>query len=106
MRWLLIVACAWACAAVALADATLVVELRTKDGSRADGKVALSKPGDSVKRGCTTEAGRCEIKQVPGGLYKVEVTRGDKPASKPKNVMIPPEGEVKLIVAVESPPGS
>jgi hypothetical protein len=84
---------------LALADATVVVQLKRADGSAAEGTVVLSK-GDSRLR-CTTSQGRCEIKNVPGGSYTVEVEQGTEPAGKPKQVMIPPSGEVKLNVAAK-----
>jgi hypothetical protein len=80
----------------ALAEATVVVDLKAPDGAAADGTVELKK-GDAKYR-CVTQKGHCEIKGVPGGMYSVEVTQGDKPVAKPKSVMIPPSGEVKLIV--------
>lgn len=89
-----------ALAGTALAEATVVVDLKAADGSAADGTVELKK-GDAKFR-CTTQKGRCEIKGVPGGLYSVEVSQTDKPAPKAKTVMIPPSGEVKLIVNASS----
>ena len=83
----------------ARADATVVVMLKRDDGSTADGTVLLSR-GDTKLR-CTTAQGRCEIKNVPGGSYTVEVEQGSQPASKPRQVMIPPSGEVKLNVAAK-----
>jgi hypothetical protein len=83
----------------ALAEATVIVEVKRADGSSADGVVRLSK-GD-VKLECKTQNGRCQIAAVPGGTYSVEVVQADKPAGKPKRVMIPPAGEVKLIVAAQ-----
>lgn len=83
----------------ARADASVIVELKRADGSSADGIVRLSK-GDA-KHECTTKNGRCQIAAVPGGTYNVEVVQADKPAGKPKRVMIPPAGEVKLIVAAQ-----
>jgi hypothetical protein len=80
----------------ALADAKVIVELRGKDGAPADGTVQLTK-GDS-RHSCTTKAGRCTIASVPGGLYTVEVKVPDKPSPKPKQVMIPPSGEARLVV--------
>ena len=80
----------------AFADAKVIVELRGKDGAPVDGNVQLSK-GES-RHSCTTKAGRCEISGVPGGLYTVEVKVGDKTPPKPKQVMIPPSGEAKLVV--------
>jgi hypothetical protein len=79
------------------AEAVVVVELKRADGSLADGVVRLSK--GEIKFECTTQKGRCQLAGVPGGTYSVEVVQGDKPANKAKRVMIPPAGEVKLIVA-------
>jgi hypothetical protein len=84
---------------LARADATVVVQLKRADGSSADGTVLLSK-GDTRLR-CITSQGRCEIKNVPGGSYTVELEQGSGPAGKPKQVMIPPSGEVKLNVAAK-----
>jgi len=84
----------------ALADATVIVDLKTAEGASADGTVELKK-GDAKFR-CTTQKGHCEIKGVPGGLYSVEVSQPDKSPPKPKTVMIPPSGEVKLIVNASS----
>jgi hypothetical protein len=83
-------------ASTALADATVIVELKAADGASADGTVELSK--GEIKHRCTTDKGRCEIKAVAGGMYTVEVTQPGRPSPKPKTVMIPPSGEVKLIV--------
>ncbi len=96
IRPLVFAALVWSVAGVAFAEATVIVELKAADGSPVDGTVELTK-GDAKHR-CTTEKGRCEIKAVPGGMYNVEVSQGDRPAPKPKSVMIPPSGEVKLIV--------
>jgi hypothetical protein len=84
-------------ASTAYADATVKVELKAKDGSLVDGRVELVK-GD-VRKGCTTQAGRCEIQGVPGGMYTVEVSVPGKPSPKPKQVMIPPSGDAKLVVS-------
>ena len=83
--------------AVARADATVVVTLRRADGSRATGTVQLTRGDDTYR--CTTDAeGRCEIRGVTGGSYTVSVRQRERPAPKPRTVMIPPTGEVKLIV--------
>ena len=81
----------------AYADASVLVEVKRADGSGAEGTVRLIK--GETKLSCVTTKGRCEIKNVPGGLYTVELEQSGKPAGKPKTVMIPPAGEVKLIVA-------
>ena len=81
----------------ARADATVVVEVKQADGKPADGTVRLTK--GEAKFQCVTHGGRCEIKGVPGGTYSAELEQAGKPAAKPKTVMIPPSGEVKLIMA-------
>jgi hypothetical protein len=96
VSWLSAACLTLAIAAPALADAKVVVELKGKDGAPADGVVLLTK-GDA-KFTCTTQAARCEIAGVPGGMYTVEVKQEGKPSPKPKQVMIPPSGEAKLIV--------
>jgi hypothetical protein len=84
-------------ASSALAEATVVVEVKRADGSSAEGVVQLTK--GETKYSCTTAgAGRCEIRGVAGGMYSVLVEQSGRPASKPKSVVIPPNGEVKLIV--------
>ena len=81
----------------AYADASVLVEVKRADGTSADGTVRLIK--GETKVSCVTSQGRCEIKNVPGGLYSVELEQAGKAAGKPKTVMIPPAGAVKLIVA-------
>lgn len=83
--------------AIARAEAVVVVTLRRVDGTRTSGTVQLTR-GDDTHR-CTTDAeGRCEIRGVAGGTYTVTVRQAERPAPKPRTVMIPPTGEVKLIV--------
>lgn len=84
-------------AQVAYAEASVLVEVKRADGTSADGTVRLVK--GETKLSCVTSQGRCEIKNVPGGVYSVELEQSGKTAGKPKTVMIPPAGEVKLIVA-------
>jgi hypothetical protein len=96
-RFIAFISLTWALALPALADAKVVVELKDKDGAPTDGTVELKKGGET-KHTCTTQAARCEIAGVPGGMYTVEVKQAGKPSPKPKEVMIPPSGEVKLIV--------
>jgi hypothetical protein len=83
----------------AYADASVIVELKRPDGAPADGVVRLTK-GDT-KLECTTQKGRCQLSGVAGGTYNVEVVQSDKPPARSKRVMIPPAGEVKLIVAAQ-----
>jgi len=79
------------------ADATVVVELKRPDGSSAEGTVQLTK-GDTKYRCSTDKAGRCELRGVTGGIYTVSVEQSGRAAPKDKSVVIPPSGEVKLIV--------
>jgi hypothetical protein len=81
----------------ASADATVIVELKHPDGTSAEGAVQLVK-GEAKHRCVTDKAGRCEIKGVAGGVYTVSVEQQGRPAPKDKTVVIPPSGEVKLIV--------
>lgn len=83
-------------ASSAAADATVIVELKTASGQSADGVVQLTK--GEAKHTCSTRQGRCSISGVAGGMYTVEVSQPGKASPKPKTVMIPPSGEVKLIV--------
>jgi hypothetical protein len=87
-------------ASTALAEATVVVELKRPDGSSAEGTVVLSAQGKrEEKYRCSTDkAGRCALPGVVGGMYTVSVEQPGKPAPKEKTVVIPPTGEVKLIV--------
>jgi hypothetical protein len=93
----LAVALVLASGSLARAEATVVVEVKRPDGSAADGIVQLTQGTNKLR--CTTTKGRCELKGVAGGAYTVELEQAGRPASKPKTVMIPPSGEVKLIVA-------
>lgn len=92
--------CLFSCSllpALALAEATVVVELKRPDGSAAEGAVQLTK-GEATYRCSTDKAGRCELRGVSGGVYTVSVEQTGRPQPKSKSVVIPPSGEVKLIV--------
>ena len=81
----------------ALADAVVVVTLRAADGNLVAGTVQLSR--GEARHSCTTGGdGRCEMRGVTGGSYTVTVEQAGRPSPKPRAVMIPPTGEVKLIV--------
>ncbi|HEY6878700.1 MAG TPA: carboxypeptidase-like regulatory domain-containing protein [Polyangiales bacterium] len=91
---------AWGFAASAAADASVVVELKRADGTPVAAAVVLTK-GETKYR-CDTDAnGRCVIKGVAGGMYQVTAEQAGKTPSKPKTAVIPPSGEVKLIVNAE-----
>lgn len=85
------------CVAPAAADAVVIVELKRADGSAAEGTVELTK-GETKHRCSTDKAGRCAIRGVAGGVYAVTVEQEGRPATKGKTAVIPPSGEVKLIV--------
>jgi hypothetical protein len=87
----------WSIASLASADASVLVELKRADGSPVAAAVVLTK-GETTYRCGTDDAGRCVIKGVVGGVYQVTAEQPGKPASKPKTAVIPPSGEVKLIV--------
>jgi len=86
-------------AAPALADALVVVEVRTGGGDPVDGEVTLRPRGGGDTFSCTTSGGECQIPHVPGGRYTVHFApaEGNAPADQP--AMIPPEGRVTLHVA-------
>ncbi|MDB4989217.1 MAG: hypothetical protein JWN04_4395 [Myxococcaceae bacterium] len=86
-----------ALASVALAEATVVVELKRPDGSSAEGTVQLAR-GETKYRCTTDKTGRCALPGVVGGMYTVSVEQVGKAGPKDKTVVIPPTGEVKLIV--------
>ncbi len=75
----------------------MIVELRRPDGTSAEGTVQLSR-GELKHRCMTDKAGRCELRGVAGGAYTVSVEQPGRAAPKEKTVVIPPSGEVKLIV--------
>jgi hypothetical protein len=89
----------WLLASSALAEASVRVELRRKDGTPVDGTVRI-RQGDTVLS-CTTQAGACTIIAQAGGSYAVEADIPGQPKPKTKTAMIPPSGNVKLVVAVD-----
>jgi hypothetical protein len=91
----------FAFATTALADALVVVQVRTPEGTATDGEVVLTsrEPGGATYR-CTTQAGECRIDGVQGGRYVATFTPGAGGESPPpKPVMIPPSGRVTLVVS-------
>ena len=96
LSWLVMALLVASAPATAYAEAIVIVELKGEQGALVDGTVELVK-GDRHHR-CTTVQGRCEMRGVVGGMYEVKVSDTKKPAPKAKQVMIPPSGEVKLVV--------
>lgn len=90
----------WLLASAALAEASVVVELKRADGTPVAATVVLSK-GESSYRCDTDEGGRCVIRGVAGGIYQVRAELPGRQPGKPKTAVIPPSGEVKLIVNAE-----
>ena len=83
----------------ALAEALVVVQVRTGDGEPVDGEVTLRPRGGGEAFSCQTSGGECQIPHVPGGRYTVHFApaEGEAPADQP--AMIPPQGRVTLHVA-------
>lgn len=81
------------------ADALVSVQLKDAQGKPADGKVELSSDDGKVVASCEARDGKCEMKNVPGGLFTVTVSPKKGSAPKPRKVMIPPSGKVSLVVA-------
>lgn len=96
---LLAVGLAFAIARPAQAQASVHVQVRTAAGKVADGKVILQGHADGHRYTCTTAAGACRIDGVPGGSYEVRLEPKKGHAPPPRKVMIPPSGEVTLIVS-------
>ncbi len=85
--------------ALALAEATVTVQVRSASGTPPSGTVTLTPRGGGTSFSCTLHGGRCRIQGVPGGRYTARV-RSTKGAGSAKPVMIPPEGQVSLILSV------
>jgi hypothetical protein len=90
----------WSVASLAAADASVLVELKRADGRPVSAAVVLTK-GETRYRCDTDQAGRCVIKDVAGGIYQVTAEQDGRPPGKPRTAVIPPSGEVKLIVNAE-----
>lgn len=89
-------------AAVALADALVLVKVRGEGA--ADGQVTLTPLAEDGgdPRSCVTEDGECRIDGVPGGSYRVEFRPEQGDAPPPRTAMIPPSGTVTLFVSAAS----
>ena len=87
----------WLLATVAMAEATVIVQVRNQNGSPADGTVTLTAAGGRTFS-CHTQAGRCQMAGVPGGMGTVTFVPATGPAPAPRPVMVAPSGNVSLIV--------
>ena len=88
-------------ASTAWADARVTVTLRDKAGAAAEGRVALLDEAGKEVAACETAKGKCEMSGVKGGTYRAEVRPRSGPPPKPREVMIPPTGDVSLIVSTQ-----
>lgn len=86
-------------AAPVVAQARVVVQVRTPEGQPAEGRVTLIPTGEGKRHGCKTEAGKCSMEGVAGGSYKVHLDPAEGDPPPPRKVMIPPAGKATLIVA-------
>lgn len=87
--------------AIALAQAAVVVRVRTADGHPGEATVTLTPQGDGAPRSCRTSEGTCRITGVPSGRYVVtaEPLAGGR-APIPRPLPIPPSGEVMVSVTL------
>lgn len=86
-------------ASVALANALVVVKIRTSGDKVVDGVVTLKAKAGEATFTCETKQGACKIDNVPGGAYTATFAPKEGSAPKPRPVMIPPEGTVSLFLA-------
>lgn len=84
---------------VASAQALVVVKVRDSGDKPPDGKVTLQSKDQKSTYSCQTSEGTCKIENVGGGLHVVTFEPKAGKPSKPRNVMIPPQGKVTLFVA-------
>ena len=81
----------------AMADAVVQVRLVSRSGQPVEGTVTVS-PAAGGSFSCRTQGGTCTIPHVPGGRATVTVAPVQGAAPPPRPVMIPPSGNVSLIV--------
>ena len=89
-------------AAVALAQAAVVVQVRNASGDPAEATVTLTPEGGGAGPvSCRTTRGSCRIPGVPAGRYVVTaqpIAEGQPPIPRP--IPIPPGGEVTVSVTL------
>lgn len=82
----------------AVAQARVIVEVRGAEGA-ADGLSVELSPADGGRSfRCTTSKGKCSIDGVPGGRYRAKIIREGEGGPRPRRVMIPPSGEVTVVL--------
>ncbi len=89
-----------ALASLALAQAAVVVHVRTADGRPGEARVTLTPEGGGAAHSCTTSGGTCRM-PVAAGRYVVtaQPTAGGR-APIPRPLPIPPSGEVTVSVTL------
>ncbi len=80
------------------AEASVTVQLKNGQGQPGDGKVTLLDAQGKTIASCDAHAGKCEMRNVPGGTFTVTVQPAQGDAPKPRKVLIPPSGKVALVV--------
>lgn len=80
------------------AEALVTVQLKDGQGRPAEGKVTLLDAENKPIASCQAQAGKCEMRGVPGGTFTVTVQPSQGEAPKPRRVLIPPSGKVALVV--------
>jgi hypothetical protein len=89
------------CAAVAYAQAAVVVQVRTAQGEPAEATVTLTPQEGGGRHSCRTTDGTCRMSNVPAGRYVVTaqpISGGRAPIPRP--IPIPPGGEVTVSVTL------
>lgn len=87
----------WLLPALALADAALVVRI----GPSVPGREAtvIVRDGDREIGRCHTDHGSCRIEGIDGGRFTVVARADDGTETAPRTVVVPPSGEVTLILS-------
>jgi hypothetical protein len=89
-----------AVAAVAMAQsATIIVQVRTSDGSPGEATVTLTPEQGGAAHSCRTSSGTCRLSGLPVGRYVVTAQPsggGEGPVA--RVVPVPPAGEMTVAV--------
>jgi hypothetical protein len=83
---------------VALAEPTVVVQVR-RAGAPAEATVSLRDANGVITGSCRTTQGTCRIERVAPGRHYVWARDDSGRESVERQVMLPPDGEVTLVVA-------